>query len=102
MSNYYDRDRCPQDHDKDRGKGRGRGVDALLGRMAPTQMGTVFLNGVAVPVFSFSNTNPAAGLAYFTDDAGNVIVLEPEKIDGISFAPADVEEAEEAEEADEE
>ncbi|WP_078544072.1 hypothetical protein [Litchfieldia alkalitelluris] len=89
MSDYCERD--------DRDRKRGRGVDDLLARMAPTQMGTVFLNGLAVPVFSFSNSNPGTGLAYFTDDAGNVIVIDPERIDGISFAPAEAEEEEEEE-----
>jgi len=55
-------------------------------------MGVVFLNGIAVEVANFSNLNTETGLAYFVDAEGQIIVLDTNKIDGVAFGEAEVEE----------
>jgi|GEM_PF-3121910 len=70
----------------------------LLEKLPPNYpVGTIYLNGQPVPVTQFANLD-SDDLAYFVVD-GQVVVLDCHKVDGISFAPAEVEEEEEEEEA---
>ncbi|QOR68011.1 hypothetical protein IM538_07730 [Cytobacillus suaedae] len=71
----------------------------LLGSLPPNYtVGTVYLNGQPVTVTNFVNKNN--GLSYFIAE-GQVTVLKSCKIDGIGFAPAEVEEPIEEEEEEE-
>ena len=60
-------------------------------------IGVVYLNGLAVEVANFSNLSKETGLAFFLDDAGQITVLNTNKIDGVAFGVADA-----TDEADEE
>ncbi|QOR68008.1 hypothetical protein IM538_07715 [Cytobacillus suaedae] len=60
----------------------------LLKKLPPNySLGTIYLNGIPVQVTHFSNLDENSHLAYFIAD-GQVTVLDSQKIDGISFAPA--------------
>lgn len=55
-------------------------------------VGVIFLNGIAIEVARFSNLSENTGLAYFVDAEGQLTVLDIEKIDGVAFGGAEVEE----------
>ncbi|QOR68010.1 hypothetical protein IM538_07725 [Cytobacillus suaedae] len=74
-------------------------MDKLLASLPPNYtVGTVYLNGQSVRVtnFVYSNDN----LAHFITD-GEVTVVRCSKIDGIKFAPTELEETEQTEEIEE-
>lgn len=45
----------------------------------------IYLNGVPVEVWAFSNIDCEKCLAYFINVDGQVVIFDAEKIDGISF-----------------
>ena len=57
-------------------------------------LGVVLVNGIAMEVARFLNLNPVTGLAFFVDADGQITVLDINKIDGVAFGEADVEEEE--------
>jgi len=68
----------------------------LLKKLPPNYtLGTVYLNGAPVVVQKFMNLQYE--LAYFVDEEGQVVIMDSGKIDGLAFAPAEVEEEEEEE-----
>ncbi|MCM3159983.1 hypothetical protein [Metabacillus litoralis] len=46
---------------------------------------TIYLNGVPVKVWAFSNMDCEKCVAYFINEEGQVLIFDIEKIDGISF-----------------
>lgn len=65
-------------------------VEEVLQSLPPNYpVGGIYLNGVFVPTFSFSNLCDC--IAYFTDDEGQIIAVNVKKIDGITFGEAEAE-----------
>ena len=68
-------------------KGKKSMQDLLEGLPPNYPVGGIYLNGVFVPVFNFSNVCDC--IAYFTDDEGQIIAVNVNKVDGISFGEGD-------------
>lgn len=69
-------------------------VEDVLKKLPPNYpVGAIFLNGLLVPVFSFSNVD--GEVAYFIND-GQVVVVDTKKVDGLAFGAVEDEEEEEA------
>ncbi|MCK0472470.1 hypothetical protein [Halalkalibacter sp. APA_J-10(15)] len=73
-------DKCPDDKRRD----DKCGVEQVLKNLPPNYpIGGVFVKGKLIPVAVFSNICDC--LAYFLDEECQVVVLEVDKITGISF-----------------
>jgi hypothetical protein len=72
-------------------------IEDILKKLPPNYpVGGLFLNGLLVPVANISNVCDCC--AYFVDGDGQVVVVDTNKVDGLSFGAAEEEEEEEEEE----
>jgi hypothetical protein len=68
-------------------------VKDVLKKLPPNYpIGTLYVNGAAVIVVTF--VNYMEGLAYFIGEDCQVVIIDVDSIDGIQFAPTEVEEEE--------